>query len=135
MDLTRFYHNSGGPIWALLVVVALFAAVLAVAIRYPRQSPLWFLLAGATSAAGYAGALGDKSGLLVSDGRYVFAPQALFGLTLLSLSIICDGQARRYARAAVAVLLVVGLSDYVVTARTIRPERAAMARRGREVAA
>jgi hypothetical protein len=113
--LASSFTESGGPIWPLLLVALLFLTALGAFILRPRQSPLWFLLAGAlATVSGYAGALGPKVWNLttMSGGRYAFASQILFGLALLSWSVIHQGRGRLFARAAVVWIILIGLSDY-----------------------
>lgn len=109
------FSNAGGPLWPLAVVALLFMALAWGALRQPRRAPLWFLLAGTIIATGaYAGSLGNKVDALVvfSGGRYAFAPQVLFGLTVLGLAMLLRGRGRLWARAVVIWLLAVGLWAY-----------------------
>jgi len=113
--LSHSFSETGGPLWPLVIVVSLFAGAFAVAARYPRQSPLWLLCSGMVIAlASYAGALDHKvlMLMLLPGGRYAFAPQALFGLAVLSWSVIARYGARILARGLVVWLIVIGLAQY-----------------------
>ena len=109
------FSNTGGPLWPLAEVSVLFVVLTWGALRHPKEAPLWFLLAGTIIATGaYAGSLGNKVDALVvfSGGRYAFAPQVLFGLTVLGLAMLLRGRGRLWARAVVIWLLVVGIWVY-----------------------
>ncbi len=111
-SLARQFSEAGGPLWPLTVVSLLFLVATGAAILHPKRAPLWFLLAGTLIAGGtYIGSLGEKAGALIvfAGGRYAFAPQALFGLAILSWGVVHQGRARLVARWLVVWLLVVAL--------------------------
>ena len=113
--LAEQYDQHGGPLWPLLVLVALFAVGLLFTLLNREKSPTWLLLAGTVLAlAGYVGSIGQKHDLLntVAGGRYAFAPQVLFGLALLSWAVVHRGGGRIPAFGLLAWLLVVGAGNY-----------------------
>ncbi len=116
-EFRSHFTAAGGPLWPLFSVIVLFSGAAAAMLRHPRQSPLWFLLAGsAIAVASYSGTLGDKVAMLntVTNDRYVFAPQVLLALALLSWSTLAQGWLRRAGFALVVWMLALGLRAYLV---------------------
>ncbi len=103
---------------AMLVALIVFG-IFAVAIwRTGKAEPIWFFLSGMLMAIlSYCGALGNRVDLLFAyaANRYVFAPQILLELSLLSLSCVSRGRIRLISTALIIWLVVIGLREYFYT--------------------
>jgi hypothetical protein len=108
-----FLAQSRYP-WLLFAVIPALLAIGAITATRPRQPALWFFLAAAaTAAVGYIAA--DGKPFLISvlgASRYAYAPQVLFGLSLLAWGSTQAGATAIAARILVAWLLLVGAYGY-----------------------
>ena len=104
------------PRTLLYLPVIAFGLLLFITLHRRRARPAFWLLAGggAIGAFTYLGAIGGGGALVdsLSGERYVFVPQTLFGLTLLSLAAVYHGWTQRLCAFAVLWLLAVGAHAY-----------------------
>jgi len=111
--LAASFSDGRAPLWPLGIVTVLGAAAFAALLRLNDKAPVWLFSAGvAMTTIAYAGALGEKSGLLLYAGRYAFSPQVLFELCLLIWCVIHRGSVRFWFGCAFAWLVIVSFLDY-----------------------
>ena len=104
------------PILMTVLPILVFVPFGWATLRRRSQYPAFWLLASGIliGTAGYYGAIGGATGLFdVHFGeRYVYVPQALFGLAALILAATATGWTARIASVAVIWLIVVGAMDF-----------------------
>ena len=105
------------PLVSMAAPVLLFGALALAALRTGglRAPGLWLLAAGLASlAAGFFGALGGAIQLLDAHlgGRYIYVPQALLSLSLLSVATTAAWPVRVVAAPLIVWLLVMGAYSY-----------------------
>jgi len=111
---------SGHLPWlAVLLPLLVFVPFSIATLCESRARPAFWLLAagGLTAMASYFGAIGGTAALIdVRFGeRYVFVPQALFGLAALAFAATGSARLASIAWAAVLWLIVVGATDFFWT--------------------
>ena len=125
-ELAAQFTEQGGPLWPLLLVCGAFAVLLLAAWRQPKRSPLWLLLAAGTMAGGsYLAVLGSRVSLLsfIGANRYMFAPQVLLALSLLSLAVVARAvTVAALAGVVVAWLLIVDATYYFIPSAPVFAE-------------
>ncbi len=123
-DVRRHLAAGHAPLWSILFPFAVFVPAAVAAWRTPGAASSRWLLAGAaaTALAAYYGAIGGLAILIgaQSGERYVFVPQALLGLAILSFAATAAGVPARVAAVATVWLIVVGTGTYVATLHDTR---------------
>jgi hypothetical protein len=102
------------PRRATILVVAALGWLFVVSYRTDRRHAFWLAAAGMVILLlSYFGAL-DKRTLVIPGvgGRYAFAPNALFSLTLLSVVAEGGRPARSVAGAIIVAIVIAGCGDY-----------------------
>lgn len=112
--------SSGQIPWlAVLLPLLVFVPFFVATLCNHRSRPAFWLLAagGVTALASYFGAIGGTVALIdVHFGeRYVFVPQALFGLAVLAFAATSNVGLARIAWAVVLWLLLVGAVNFFTT--------------------
>ncbi len=116
LALGRALQAGELPLVAAALPVCVFGPAV-VAMLWPGRprAPLWLMAAGLVAACvSYFGARGGAATLIsvYAGERYIFAPQALFALSVLALAASSGRFVSWAARAAVAWLLMVGGLGY-----------------------
>jgi len=114
--LRGMIESGQRPLAAILLPILIFGGLLAAALRAGIRRPaIWLLAAGVLIAgASYFGAIGGWLGLIdvLGNGRYAYAPQALFSLSVVALAATSGRKLSTLAWAVSVWLLVIGGADY-----------------------
>lgn len=111
------------PLPATLLPIAVFVPFLAATLWCRRDRTAFWLLAagGLLACASYFGALGGAAALIDTPfgARYSFAPQALFNLSVLALTVTAPRWIAVAARGVVLWLLIIGAAAYFHPSKVI----------------